>query len=229
VTIFLTSDWRLSLTGLLVQYVLVGLALTRFIQVEVAIVKILAGVLAVSILYLSARRVQEAQGTQAPAREDSRFLGLHVEWGGGPLGLPLRLLVVFLVILALVRFFDEFRQLLPVLIGDIPIIPPDIAFVALWLAAIGLVGLVLSGAPLRAAPAVLTILAGFDLIYAALERDLAVAGLWGALVLMASLAFSYLITARGLGVTLDRPVPEAKPFVGQQSPGLAEEEVEGRA
>lgn len=32
VIVFLASDWRLSLAGLLLQYALIGLALTRFVQ-----------------------------------------------------------------------------------------------------------------------------------------------------------------------------------------------------
>jgi hypothetical protein len=57
----------------------------------------------------------------------------------------------------------------------------------------GLLGLVLSGDPLRVAPAALTILAGFDLAYAGLDQNLAVAGFFGALTLLAALGFSYLI------------------------------------
>jgi hypothetical protein len=62
----------------------------------------------------------------------------------------------------------------------------------------GLVGLVLSAKPLRVAPALLTILAGFDLVYASLESSPAVIGSWGALTLLAVLAFAYLATVQGL-------------------------------
>lgn len=198
VAILLTSDWRLSLTSLLVQYVLVGLALTRFIQAEVAIVKVLVGVLVVPILYLSARQIQNGKDTQEAGKGDSRLLGLNVGWGAGPLSLPLRLLAVLLVALAVVRFFDDYRLLLPLLDAEGSTVPADVAFVAFWLGGIGLVGLVLSGEPLRVAPAILTILAGFDLVYAGVEPSLAVVGLLGALTLLAALAFSYLTTIHGL-------------------------------
>jgi hypothetical protein len=192
VTIFLTSDWRLSLTALLVQYIIVGLALTRFIQAEVAIVKILAGVLAVFILYLTARRVQEEKDAQATPESGSRFLGMAVAWGAGPLGLPFRLLAVVMVTLGLVRLFGNY---------SFPLVSADIAFVAFWMGSMGLLGLIISGIPLRVAPAVLTILAGFDLVYAGLEPSLAVVGFWSALTLLAALAFAYLATIEGLGVT----------------------------
>jgi len=188
-TLFLTADWRLLLTALLVEYIAVGLVLTRFLQPEVALAKILAGVLAVFMLYLAARRVQEAQPLLWSEPPSRRLLGLQISWGGGPLGLPLRLLVVLLVALGLVRLFGSYQ---------FPLIATDVAFVACWLASLGVMGLVLSGDPLRVAPALLTILVAFDLVYASLEPNLAIAGFYAALILLAALAFSYLITVHGL-------------------------------
>lgn len=187
--IFLTSDWRLSLTALLVQYVLAGLALTRFIQAEVAIVKILVGVLAVFILYITARRIQEAGPSIAPPPERSRFLGMHVSWGGGPLGLPLRLLVTLVIIVGLVHVFSSY---------DFVLVSADLTFVAFWLGTVGMAGLVLSSNPQRVAPAILTILTGFDLIYASMETSLAMVGFLGSLILLAALGFSYLSTVAEL-------------------------------
>ena len=199
--IFLTSDWRLSLTALLVQYVLVGLTLTRFIKAEVAIVKILAGVLAVSILYLSARRIQgEREGQEST--DGLQFFGFHLGWRTGPLGLPLRILVLTMVALAAIHFFDAYRSLLPVLDSDGSTVPPDTAFVSMWLAVTGMMGLVLSGEPLRVAAAVLTILTAFDLVYAGLESRLSIIGFMAALTLMAALAFAYLVTVQGLRTSL---------------------------
>ena len=208
--IFLTSDWRLSLTALLVQYVLVGLTLTRFVQVEVAIVKILVGVLAVSILYLSARRIQDAGDSEEDTTDGMQFLGLHLGWRTGPLGLPLRILTLIMVALAAIHFFDDYRSLLPVLDAGNSTVSPDIAFVSMWLAATGLIGLVLSGDPLRVAPAVLTILTAFDLVYAGLEPNLAIVGFVAALTLMAALAFSYLLTVQGLRARMLQGESQAK-------------------
>lgn len=227
VAIFLTSDWRLSLTGLLVQYVLVGLVLTRFIQAEIAIVKILVGVLAVSILYLSARHAQEMKGSQVVVEKDRlRFLGLSVGWGAGPLGLPLRLLTTVLVTLAVIRFFDDYRLLLPVLAGENTTLSLDVAFVAFWLGGMGMVGLVLSGDPMRVAAALLTILAAFELIYSGVEPNLAVVGLWGALVLLSALAFSYLAIVQGLGMRREELETEAVRDAISNGMGLDEQGAE---
>jgi hypothetical protein len=202
--IFLASDWRLYLTGLLVQYVLVGLALTRFVPAEVAIVKILVGVLAVSILYLTARNIQGLNVPEEAEGDGGRFLALQMGWRAGPLGLPLRLLAVLLVSLAVIQFFDEYRALLPALTGQDPTFPLDVAFVTFWLGGIGLTGLILSGEALRVAPALLTILAGFDLMYAALQPTLAIVGFLAALILLVALAFSYLAIVQQLGTNSGR-------------------------
>lgn len=57
----------------------------------------------------------------------------------------------------------------------------------------------LSGDPIRVATAILTILAGFDLVYAPLEPSLALVGLWSTMTLVAALAFSYLIVVHNAG------------------------------
>jgi len=187
--IFLAADWRLSLAALLVQYILAGMALSPSIQQEVVIVKILAGVLAVAILYLSTRLIPQAPQSEATG-ETHHFLRLHVDWSAGPLGLPLRFLAVLLVALGVIRLFQNYQPTL---------VPTDLALAACWMGGMGLLGLVLSDDPLRAAPAALTILAGFDLVYAGLDQNLAVAGFFGALTLLAALGFSYLILAPASG------------------------------
>ena len=187
--IYLTSSWRLSLIALLVQYVFVGLTLTQTIRPEVAFVKILVGILVVLILYLTARQIQE--GTHPGEVEESGFrvLGLDVGWMSGPLGLPLRILSVFLVILALVRLFDSYQ---------LTLVPVEVALAASWLGALGLLGLVLGGKPLRVAASFLTILAGFDWVYSTMEQSMAIVGFFSAFTLLASLAFSYLAAVHGL-------------------------------
>lgn len=210
--IFLTSDWRLSLTALLVQYILLGLTLTRFLQAELAIVRVLVGVLAVPILYLTARRIQDVRILEQARQEESRFLGLPMGWGAGPLGLPLRLLTILLVALALVRFFPNYQALLSGLVIQGSPLSSDVILVSLWMVSVGIAGLILSGDALRVAPALLTVLSGFELVYAELQTNLAVVGFFGALTLLAALAFSYLAAVQGLG-----PGPTATEEEGMES------------
>lgn len=187
--IFLTSDWRLALGALFAQYVLVGLALTRYIRPEVAVVKVLVGVIVVLILYITARRAQEMMRPWGEEDNTPRFPSFHLGWRGGALGLPLRLLCVLVVGLALVRLFQDYQS---------TIVPAEIALVACWLGGMGMIGLVLGGDPLRVATALLTIFTGFDLVYASLEPSLAIAGFLAAFALLVALAFSYLAIMQGL-------------------------------
>lgn len=197
-TIFVTSNWRLSLGALLVQYLLLGLILSRTLQAELSIVRVLVGILVVPILYLTARNIHEARDPERAAPNEIHILGLTVGWDAGPLGLPLRLFAILLVALAFVRFLPNYQALLSNLVVGGPALPSDVIMVSLWLVSVGLVGLVLSGDALRVAPALLTVLAGFELVYAGLQTDPAVVGLFGALILLAALAFSYLAAVQGL-------------------------------
>ena len=63
--IVILSDWRFALAALSVQYVLVGLLLTRFIQPQVAVIKVLVGALVCVILYLTARLASSTSKTRA--------------------------------------------------------------------------------------------------------------------------------------------------------------------
>jgi hypothetical protein len=206
--IFLSAHWRLSLAALLVQYLLVALTLTRLVQPELALVRGLVGMLVVPILYMTARRADERR---LPEQQDSgaQLLGISLDWRTGGLGLPLRVLALLLFSLALIRFFPDFLSLLPGAVASSPQLPRDIAFASLWLAGMGIAGLLLSGDALRVAPAALTILAGFDLVYAGLEPNLAVVGFFGALTLLVSLAFSYLAGIQILSGSVARVDEEA--------------------
>jgi hypothetical protein len=205
VVIFLTSDWRLSLGALLVQYILVGLALTRFIEPEVAVVKILAGVLVIPILFLGARHGRHAGEPEGSDEGRLHFLGLTVGWDAGPLGLPLRFLAVLLVFLTLIRLLGQFR--LPITPAGFSV---ELSFIGLWMGSMGIIGLILGGGPLRAAAAILTILSGFDLVYATLEPSLAIVGFYSALTLLTALAFSYLAAVQAVGIGDDRPNQEGR-------------------
>ena len=77
--IVIISDWRFSLGALSVQYVLVGLLLTRLIQPQVAVIKVLIGALVCIILYLTARLVSESSEAPPSEQEDTEdgHLPLH--------------------------------------------------------------------------------------------------------------------------------------------------------
>ncbi len=187
--LFLAADWRVAVGALLVQYILVVIALTDYVQIELVVVRLLTGFLVTIILYLGARHIRDAGSDPQAEEAGPHVLGLHLGWLAGPLGFPLRLLAALLAVLATIRVFEHYT---------LTIVPMSLALMAFWMACLGLLGLVLSSHPLRVAVAVLTILAGFDLVFGTLEPSLAVVGFLCALDLVAALGLSYLTTVHYL-------------------------------
>jgi hypothetical protein len=79
----------------------------------------------------------------------------------------------------------------------LPVIPRDVGLGSYWLMLNGLLVLMLSEEPLKAGQGLLTGIIGFELLYASLERSLALVWLWAAVNLLLALAIAYLVVARG--------------------------------
>jgi hypothetical protein len=187
--LFLAADWRVAMGALLVQYVLIALTLTDYLRPEVVLVRLLVGLLATLILYLGARRIRDVGGDGQAEGAGPHLRGWHLGWLAGPLGFPLRLLAALLAVLATVRVFGQY---------NLAIVPMHLGLMAFWMVCLGLLGLVLSGNPLRVGVAVLTILSGFELVYLTLEPSLALVGFLSAFDLVATLGLSYLATVHYL-------------------------------
>jgi len=180
--IIVVRDWRISLSALLAQYLLVGFLLTRLITPEVATVKTLVGALICPILYLTARRVR---GGRQRSKDGSS--PLPTGWEVFPVGLPFRLLAVVLTGLVANSLLNSYL---------LPEVPRDIGFASYWLALIGFLAMILTAEPLKAGLGLLTFMAGFELFYAALESSLSVVGFLGIINLFMALAIAYLALAR---------------------------------
>ncbi len=173
--IVVVSDWRFSLAALSVQYVLVGLLLTRLIQPQVAVIKVLIGALVCVVLYLTARLVSESSEAPPLQRKDA-----------GGVSLPdftFRLLAALFVGLAVYSLSMRY---------PLPEVPPDIGLACYWLASLGLLVLMLTEEPLKAGMGLLTLVTGFELFYSALERSLSVVGFLGIANFLIALAIAYL-------------------------------------
>lgn len=178
--IVLARDWRASLLALLGQYLLAGLILSRLILPEIALIKVLIGALICPMLYLAARQAGWGAGRNSlptPA-QSSLFPG----------GLAFRLLAVTLVTLLAVTLNQSY---------PLPVIPRDVGLGSYWLMLNGLLVLMLTEEPLKAGQGLLTGIVGFELLYASIERSLALVWLWAAVNLLLALAIAYLVVVRG--------------------------------
>ena len=178
--IVLVGDWRVSLLALLGQYLLAGLVLSRLILPEIALIKALVGALICPMLYLAARQAGWGAGQS--------WLATPARMTVFPGGLAFRLLGVILIALLAVTLNRGY---------PLPVIPRDVGLGSYWLMLSGLLVLMLSEEPLKAGQGLLTALVGFELLYASLERSLALVWLWAAVNLLLTLAIAYLVVVRG--------------------------------
>jgi hypothetical protein len=198
-------QWRLLILALGMQYLLVGLMLTRVVPLELSAVKALVGVMICPVLFITARRVRwgqidqdEAETDQlpidpaAPDRPAPRLAVRRslVGWLISP-GLPLRLMAALLTAVLAVSL--ALRNPLPVT-GD-ALVSRDITIGTFGLLLLGLLNILLNENPLKVGIGLLSLLAGFEMFYTSVEPTLTIVGLLGMTNLIMGLAISYLTTA----------------------------------
>lgn len=180
--IIVLEDWRLCLWALLFQYVLVSLLLVRVMPLQVALIKVIVGGMVCVILYLTARRVH--WGREIVVKEGHHEPPLvPALWDIFPMNLGFRL---FVALLAAVMSYA--------LAGRHPFVeqPRGIAQACYWLVAIGLLTVILTRDPFKVGLGLLTFEAGFEVLFATLEKSLSVAALLGAVNFLIALGIAYL-------------------------------------
>ena len=192
--IVLFRDWRVTLLALLAQYLMAGFLLVRLVSPEIALVKVFIGALTCTMLYLAAR--QGGYGSRATAhRRNSRGIGIRSFprslFGGS---LSFRVLSLIMVLLLAVVLSQSY---------PLPQLPGDVGLGTYWLILVGLLVLISTERPLPAAPGLLTIVIGFELLYSPLERSLTIVWLWAATTLLLAVGISYLIMIRSGGQSED--------------------------
>ncbi len=199
-------NWRLLILALGVQYLLVGLMLTRVVPLELAAVKALVGVMICPVLFITARRVRwgqieqpdEAEADQlasdplapdqpAPKPAARRSLiGLLISPG-----LPLRLMAALLTAVLAVSL----ARRTPLSVTGDALVSRDITIGTFGLLLLGLLNILLNENPLKVGIGLLSLLAGFEMFYTSVEPTLTIVGLLGLTNLIIGLAISYLTTA----------------------------------
>jgi hypothetical protein len=182
------ADWRVSLLLFALQAVLLALLNARHLPQGWAFLRMLVGGLVSVMWFLSARRVRWG-GRQYPARWWLLRRSRGERWPLLSASGLLRLLAVALTGLVFSRLIGRVA---------LPVLSTDLTLLCAWLWLAGLLSMALSDEPLRAGLGLLTLSAGFQLFYGALEASAASVGLLYGLDLCLGLAVSYLIVARGV-------------------------------
>lgn len=164
----LSQNWRWSIIALAIQYLAVFALVGQVWPLGLAAVKLVAGWMAGAVL-----------GASQPAAElveDPQVSGST---------LVFRFLVTLLVwILAL--------TMTPAIVALVPL-PASLVTGAILLVGMGLIHLGITTRPLRVLAGLLTTLSGFELLYAAVENSVLVAGLLAVVTLGLALVGAYLL------------------------------------
>jgi hypothetical protein len=171
-------DWRLSILILALQYVGVFLLVALSWAVEMAVVKLVTGWMAGAALGMAI--VSLPEGLQELQQIDIT-------------GILFRLLLAILVVLVM-------ASLAPELALWVPGILPVQAYGGAILIGMGLVHLSLTVRPLRVVLGLLTVLSGFEILYAVVETSTLVSGLLAGITLGLALVGAYLLIAPTLEV-----------------------------
>ncbi len=166
--LLLSQNWRWSIIALAVQYLAVFVLVLQVWPLGLAAVKLIAGWMAGAMLGASqpiSELVDEPQSS-GPAFV-FRFLVAVLVW-----------ILVFTVT--------------PVIVSLVPL-PSTLVMGALLLVGMGLVQLGMTTRPLRVLLGLLTTLSGFELVYAAVENSVLVAGLLAVVTLGLALVGAYLL------------------------------------
>ena len=203
-TIIVARDWRLLILALLMQYIVVGLILSRLVRPDIAVLNIMIGAFICPILFLSARQVSASSATAALTAPSSvswreRLLNLvdslllvapNKRQPTEPTGVFFRAFLTALLILVAVTLSQSF---------PLPQLSQTVTTAVYWLGVTGLMILALTEDPLKAGMGLFTIFSGFGLYYVVLESSLLLVGLWGSMNLLLALAVGYLAVVRATG------------------------------
>ncbi|NSW53559.1 MAG: hypothetical protein HPY85_13725 [Anaerolineae bacterium] len=154
----LTENWRLFIACLALQYLAVFALISLQWSIGLAAVKLVVGWMSCAIL-----------GASQPRNE------LLFSYRAGTAGLLFRFLSALVVWLLVFSFAPGAADWLPV--GN------EVLFQGLLLAGMGLLQIALSTRRIRSVVGLLSIISGFEIIYAALSDSVLVTGLLGSLTL----------------------------------------------
>lgn len=174
--LLMNRDWRWVLAALGLQYFLAFLLITPSWPLELAAVKLVAGWMAGAVLGLTRMNLPEQ-----PIEDQKRL-------PTSPVFLILSTALVMVVVLGAAPALADWARQLSV----------NQAWGGLLLIGMGLLQVGLSASSFRGIVGLLSLLCGFEILYAAVEASLLVAALLGILNLGVALAASYLLIAPGL-------------------------------
>jgi len=185
-TLILSNNWRWSLAALFLQYVGVFILVAITWPVMMSLAKLLAGWMAATVLWMALAGQEQLLAVSEidQGKQGSTEIVYSVSS---------RLFRFFAASLVILVIFS----LIPLVIDWIPGIHREQAIGSLLLIGLGLLHLGLTAVPWRVVVGLLTMLAGFEIIYSAVELSILVEGLLAAVNLGLALLGVYMVTMSG--------------------------------
>ncbi len=166
--LLLNQNWRWSIIALAVQYLAVFALVVQVWPLGLSAVKLVAGWMAGAVLGASQPAAELVEDPQTS-----------------------RSALVFRFLVALLIWILAFAMT-PIIVALVPL-PTALVTGAILLIGMGLVHLGMTTRPLRVLTGLLTTLSGFELLYAAVENSVLVAGLLAVVTLGLALVGAYLL------------------------------------
>ncbi len=180
VSILTGRNWRWSIGALACQYIGVFILVAAHWQIEMAVAKLVSGWMAGAVLGMAAGEAANLAPQELEGEEQFQ-----------PSGRIFRLIAASLIFLVVVSSAPQIAKWVP---------GADLyqSLGSLILIGIGLLQLGMSAQPLRVVMGLLTVLSGFEIIYASVESSALLAGLLAASTLALALIGAYLMVSPGL-------------------------------
>lgn len=172
ITHLLVRDWRISLAILAFQFLGMFLLVNSLWPLGMSTAKLITGWMTAAILGMT----------------QSSFVIFPQQEGSWPEGRTFRLFIAALVIIAVI-------SLVPSVLTWLPGISLPVAYGGLILIGMGMLHLGITIQPLRVTISLLTVLCGFEILYASIENSILVAALLSVINLGLALVGAYLLIA----------------------------------
>lgn len=183
IILLISWDWRLSISVLALQYIGVFVLVALNWPVQMAVTKLVAGWMAGAVLGMAL--------VTAPQIGDEVEIGSRKGYSYSTIELSgrlFRLLAALMVGLAMLSVVSNVVEWLPGVVKEQ-------ALGALILMGVGFIQLGMTAKPLHVVIGLLTVLSGFEILYAALEISALVTGLLAGVNLGLALVGAYLLVA----------------------------------
>jgi len=183
--LLISRNWRVTIIALLLQYGGVFILVSSVWPTPIALIKLVAGWISTIVLALAIGNTPSEINTtpESTVKLEFRGISIHLQPISRGLFRFLGAVMVLLVVLSVATRVADW----------VPGIAEGLSLGAFILVGLGLLHLGLTARPFRTIVSLLTILAGFEVLYAAVEVSTLVAGLLAMMNLGLALVGTYLI------------------------------------